>query len=67
MAKEALILNTKRPRGDERYKTFSVRVLEETVNQIDEIASTTNRSRNELINIFLEFAVERCQIREGNN
>jgi len=49
-------------KGDDGYKTFSVRAKEDTVKQLDEIASKTNRYRNELINIFLEFAVANCEI-----
>ena len=49
-------------RGDDGYRTFSVRVKEDTIRQLDEIAEKTNRYRNELINIFLEFAVSTCII-----
>jgi len=41
-------------RGEDGYKTFSVRVKEETVTALDELAKKTNRTRNELINIALE-------------
>ena len=48
--------------GDDGYKTFSVRVKDATVAQLDEIAKATNRSRNELINILLDFAAANCEI-----
>lgn len=51
-------------KGDDGYKTFSVRIKEDTVAQLDEIAKKTNRYRNELINIFLEFAVANCEIED---
>ena len=51
-------------KGEDGYKVFSVRVKEETVNRLDEIAEKSNRYRNELINIFLEFAVNNCVIEE---
>ena len=50
--------------GDDGYKTFSVRVKDATVSRLDTIARETNRSRNELINIFLEFAVANCEIED---
>jgi len=51
-------------KGDDGYKIFSIRIKEDTVKQMDEIVAKTNRSRNELINIFLEFAVSNCIIEE---
>lgn len=49
-------------RGVDGYKTFSIRIKEETVAKIDEISSQTDRSRNELIGLFLEYAIANCQI-----
>ena len=60
MAGDALIVTVKRPKGEDGYKVFSVRVREEVVAQIDDIASQTGHSRNELVGTFLEFALERC-------
>lgn len=51
-------------KGDDGYKTFSVRVKEETVKKLEDIADRTNRSRNELVNLLLEFGVENCEIVE---
>ena len=51
-------------KGEDGYKTFSVRIKDDTVKQLDEIAQKTNRYRNELINVFLEFALESCIIEE---
>ena len=60
MKDDQLVIHPKRPKGDDGYKTFSIRIKEDTVQQIDEIAKQTGRTRNELIGTFLEFAVERC-------
>jgi predicted transcriptional regulator len=49
-------------RGDDGYKTFSVRIKEETVTALDKLALKSNRSRNDLINFFLEHAVENAEI-----
>ena len=51
-------------KGDDGYRTFSVRVKEETVKKLEDIADRTNRSRNELVNLLLEFGVENCEIVE---
>ncbi|MBE5824170.1 MAG: CopG family transcriptional regulator [Butyrivibrio sp.] len=64
MKKEAkdLIIRSKRPKGEDGYKTFSIRVKEDIVAQIEQVASQTGHTRNELIGIFLEHAVEYCTI-----
>ena len=49
-------------RGEDGHKTFSVRVREDIVQRIDEIAAGTGRSRNEVIGLLLEFAVDKCSI-----
>lgn len=58
MAREALIVTVKRPKGEDGYRTFSVRLREAVVSQMDSISRETGRSRNELIGLFLEFALE---------
>ena len=62
--KKIVISKKTRLKGEDGYKTFSVRIKEGTVEKLDEIAEKTNRYRNELINILLEFAVENCEIEE---
>ncbi len=49
-------------RGDDGYKTFSVRIKEETVAALDQLAAESNRSRNELINYFLDYGVNNAEI-----
>lgn len=64
MAKDELVLRPKHVRGEDGYRTFSVRVKEDTVAKLDAIASRTGHSRNELIGIFLEYAAEHCRVEE---
>ena len=59
-----LIIKPKKVRGNDGHKIFSVRVKEEIVDNIDSISSQTGHSRNELIGIFLEYAVKNCKIEE---
>lgn len=49
-------------KGEDGYKTFSIRVRESTVAGIDEISAKTGRSRNELIGIFLDYALRHCVV-----
>ena len=58
MARKALIVTVKRPKGEDGYRTFSVRVREAVVRQMDSISQETGRSRNELVGLFLEYALE---------
>ena len=49
-------------RGEAGSRVISVRLKEETVAKLDEIASETNRSRNKLINMLLEYAIDAVEI-----
>ena len=51
-------------KGEDGYKTFSIRIKDETVERLDQIANQTNRYRNEIINMMLEFGIENCEITE---
>lgn len=62
MEKNKLIINKKALRSDDGYKVFSVRLKNETVAKLDQMAEQTNRSRNELINLLLGYAIENCEI-----
>ena len=57
-----LIIKPKKVKGEDGFKTFSIRIREDTVFQIDKISSETNRSRNELIGLLLEYALDRCVV-----
>ena len=60
--KDKLIIKKKSLRGDDGYKTFSIRIKDETVLRLDELAKKTNRSRNELINILLDYAIDNSEV-----
>lgn len=64
MAKKLQISKRSNVKGEDGYKVFSVRVKDDIVARLDEIAQDTNRSRNELINIMLEFGINNCEITE---
>ncbi|MEE1239985.1 MAG: ribbon-helix-helix protein, CopG family [Acutalibacteraceae bacterium] len=60
--KEKLIINKKSLKGEDGYKTFSIRIKDKTVNDLDALSKETNRSRNELINTLLEDAINNCEV-----
>ena len=49
-------------RGEDGYKIFSVRIRNETTNALEELSIKSNRSRNELIGMILEYAVNHTDI-----
>lgn len=51
-------------RGEDGYKTFSVRMREETVAALENLALKSNRSRNELINVLLEHSLKNVEVME---
>lgn len=61
--KDKLIINKKSLKGEDGYKTFSIRIKDETVANLDKLAEQTNRSRNELINILLDYAIENSEVK----
>lgn len=60
--KEKLIIQKKGLKGEDGYKTFSIRIKDETVTRLDDLSKQTNRSRNELINLLLDYAIDNCEV-----
>lgn len=60
--KNKLIISKKNLKGEDGFKTFSIRISEETVERLEKLSSETNRSRNELIGILLDYAIENCEV-----
>lgn len=63
--KEKLIITKRSLKGEDGYKTFSIRIKEELVEKLDNLAQKANRSRNDLINTLLEYAVDNCEVAES--
>ena len=66
MKQDQLVIRPKL-KGDDGYKVFSIRIREDVVNQIEKIVVETGRSRNELIGILLEFALDKCVIEKAED
>lgn len=64
MAEEIRIKKKVAKRGDDGYKIVSVRMKDELLEKLDSLSADTNRSRNELINILLEAAVDIVKVEE---
>ncbi len=64
LAEEIKIKKKALRRGDDGYKVVSVRMKDELITRLDELSERTNRSRNELINLLLESAVEIVKVED---
>lgn len=60
-----LIINSKQPKGEDGYRTFSVRLKKELVEQLDDVCAKTGHSRNELVGTFLNFALQHYEIKKS--
>lgn len=62
MSKEKLVISSKKYRGDSTV--VSIRLPDELVKALDKIAEETGRTRNEVIQKCLAFAVDNLEIKE---
>ncbi|WP_315005375.1 ribbon-helix-helix protein, CopG family [uncultured Selenomonas sp.] len=53
---------TKKKRGEDGHKTLSIRVREDIIDRLDDLAGQTGRSRNELIGLLLNFALNNSEV-----
>jgi len=59
------VLTKKSPlKGEDGYKVFSIRIKSKTVDTLDKLCAETNRTRNELVGMMLEWAIENTEIKE---
>lgn len=65
MEKKIRITKKNPKAGDDGHKIVSVRMREKTLETLEELSAKTNRSRNELINLLLEAALDLVQIDEA--
>lgn len=65
MAKEIRITKKSPRKGDDGHKVVSVRMKDETIDRLDALSAKTNRSRNEVINLLLEAAMDLVKIEEA--
>lgn len=62
MGKDKLIIpKVSEKISEKEYRIFSIRVKEEIYDALEKIAGSTGHSRNRLIEMMLEFALERSE------
>ena len=64
LSREIRITKKSTRRGDDGHKVVSVRTRDETIARLDALSTETNRSRNELINLLIEAALDVVRIDE---
>ena len=64
MAEEIRITKKLPRKGDDGYRIVSVRMKETLLERLDALSAKSNRSRNVLINLLLESAVDIVKIDE---
>lgn len=62
MDKKITITKKNHKKGDDGYKVVSVRMKDGTIEKLEALSAETNRSRNELINILLESAIDMVDV-----
>ena len=59
MKKEPLKIKKK---SDDGHRIISIRIREDILAQVDNIADLSNRSRNEIINMILEHGIQNTEV-----
>jgi len=49
-------------KSDDGYRVISIRIREDLLHRLDQIADETNRSRNEIISRILEHGLDNLEI-----
>ncbi len=63
MMKNKLVINRKELKGEDGYRIFSIRIKKETITELDRLSQDSNRSRNDIINLLLDYAIENCEVK----
>ena len=64
MKDKFIITKKSKLKGDDGFRTFSVRINNTTVERLEVIAAKTGRSRNEVISTLLQMALDNIEIKE---
>ena len=64
MAEEIRIKRKAVRRGEDESRVVSVRMRDELIARLDDLSPKTNRSRNELINLLLDSAIDIVKIED---
>jgi len=63
MPVDKLVLKSKQKSYGE-YRTFSIRVEKSIAGEIEKLAIATGRSRNDIVQIMLEYSLNHCEVKK---
>lgn len=66
MQDELLIIKPKRLKGEDGHKNFSVRMREDLVERLEKLSAQSGHSRNELISMLVEYALDHSVVDTSN-
>jgi len=61
---DKLLIARKKLQGEDGYRVFSVRIRDETAEKLNKLAADANCSRNEIVNLLLDYGISKCEITE---
>ena len=62
MNEKKLLIPQNKPKGDDGTRHLSVRLKKELLDRLDELTPKTNYSRNQLVSVLLNLALDNCEI-----
>ena len=65
MKEEIRITKKSAKKADDGYKIVSVRMKDELLERLEALSAQTNRSRNELINLALRYALNHMEVKDN--
>lgn len=66
MNEDRLVLSSQKLRGEDGHRTLAVRLKQKIVARLDDLSGKTSTSRNKLIGILLEYALDHCVVEHEN-
>ena len=62
MGDKLIIKKKESLKGEDGHKVFSIRVKTDTLEALEKIVQKTGSTRNELVNLLLDYAIQNCEI-----
>ncbi len=59
-----LTLTKRSPKKPPTHRTISIRIQAETCETLDRLGEQTGRSRNEIVNLLIEYGLRNCVVQE---
>ena len=61
---DKIFIKKKELQGEDGYKVLSIRIKIEMAERLNILAGDANRSRNEVVNILLDYGISNCEVIE---